>query len=233
MISGVLLCTADCIYPLERAVKAEAAFHTDEQVRLAILRSYKDLSEFLKRKISVDIICMDITVKGGITYAEQLRKVYPKASMILLADISISPVMYMKPTILAAALLLKPLQEEQIQSVIHSVLIPLIQKEPDDELFVIETREDKWRIPVQRIMYFEAREKKIYACTKSEEYGFYSTVDALEERMKKDYVRCHRSYLARKDHIEKIMLSKNLLILKDGTTIPISRSYKPMLKDLF
>lgn len=218
---------------LEQSIRSEAAYYTDEQVSIVVLQSKEELANFLKKKELVDIICIDVSLMDGIWQAEELRRNYPKATIIVVADIRMSPVTYMKPTIVAAALLLKPLLQENVQQVMKAVFEEFIEKCDDEEVFLIDTRENRQRIPVNRILYFEARAKKIYACTINKEFGFYDTMDQLEEKMQPIFLRCHRSYLVNCDYVEKVMLSRNSLLLKDDIDIPLSRSYKEAVKHRF
>lgn len=232
MISGALkICRRD-IPVLEQEIREEAARYTEERVRIVTILSSKELEDFLKRHELADIICVDVSAVNGIAEAELLRKNYPKAAIILIADVNMSPILYMKPSILASSLLLKPLTKERIHQVVRDIFAKYIEKVIDEEVFLIETREEKYRLPLSSILYFEARQKKIYACTEREEYGFYETMDHLEERMGGEFVRCHRSYMANRSLIDKIMLSKNCIVLKQGIEIPLSRSYKTEAKKL-
>ncbi|MCC8151641.1 MAG: DNA-binding response regulator [Lachnospiraceae bacterium] len=231
MIAGVLRIRRTDVPLLEKEIRSEAAHYTDERVRVVTIRSREELEAFLSEKELVDIICVDVSVMDGIAQAEQLRICYPKTAIILIADVSMSPVTYMKPTILAASLLLAPLSQQQVHQALEAVFCQFIVKTKDTEVFRIETREETQRIPLSGILYFETREKKIYACTEKEEYGFYDTMDNLAERMQAHFVRCHRSYLVNISHIDKVMLSKNLVFLKQGIDLPLSRSYKAGVKE--
>ncbi len=232
MISGVLQGNQSEMEVLEYAIRKEAAFKTDERVVIVTISSQKELKEFISKKKLADIICVDISVSNGINNAELLRRFYPKAVIIILADISISPIVYMKPSIMAAALILRPLNKENIYDAISSVFDRFIVINTDEEVFLIDTREEKRRIPLSDIMFFETRDKKIFACTEKEEFGFYETMDNLDKKMSESFVRCHRSYMVNRSKIKNIMISKNSLLLKNGINIPISRSYKPILKTL-
>lgn len=230
MISGVLKTSKDAIGILEKEIRAQAAYYTNEQVRIIALMTRSDLMSFLEKKQITDIIFIDVSLVNGIPEAELLREYYPKAAIIVIADVEMSPISYLKPSILAASLLLKPLTGDMVHNVIRDIFSRYIDREVDEEIFLIETREEKHRIPLSAILYFEAREKKIYACTDSEEYGFYETMDHLAERMQSQFIRCHRSYLANISMVNKVMLSKNLILLKQGIELPLSRSYKSDLK---
>lgn len=218
---------------IEKEIREQTALSTEERLSFVGLYTKDDFARFLVEDRQADMICADITIFQGIQQAEQLRKKYPNAAIVLIADLSISPVAYMKPTILAAALLLKPLQEPAIEQVMKEIFRKFIGETQTQEIFVIETREEKQRIPYSQIMYFEARSKKIYACTRNYEYGFYDTMDHLEEQFSEWFIRCHRSFMVNRKMIRKIKLSANYLILNGGIEIPLSRSYKSQVKEFY
>lgn len=233
MIYAVGQGTKKEMFLVEKEIREQTAFSTDEQLDFVGLYTREDFEKFLKEERQADIMCADITIFQGIEQVEVLREKYPKAALVLIADMTLSPVTYMKPTILAAALLLKPLQEPMVEQVIKEIFRCYIQREAEEEVLVIETREEKQRIPYSQILYFEARSKKIYVCTQNYEYGFYDTMDHLEEQYSERFIRCHRSFMVNRKMIEQVKLSQNYLTLSGGVEIPLSRSYKSQIKELY
>lgn len=221
------------LFLIEKEIRYMTAMNTNEQLKFVGLYTRKDFENFLKEEQLADIICADITIFQGIEQAEELRNRYPKAVLILIADTSISPMKYMKPTILASALLLKPLQKSVVDQVMGEIFDFFLQKETSEEMFLVENREEKHRIPYSQLLYFEARSKKIYACTRDCEYGFYDTMDHLEALYSENFIRCHRSFLVNRSHIDQVKLSMNCLLLSGGVEVPLSRSYKSQMKELY
>lgn len=217
---------------LEEEIRRRAAHDTDEQVVVVGLYTREDFLHFLGQNKRADIICADVAAFQGIEQAERLREKYPRAAMILIADVKMSPITYMRPTILASALLLKPLTEADVRRTVEEIFRYYIRKAPKDEVFLVETREDRQRIPWSDILYFEARAKKVYVCTADQEYGFYDTIDRLETLFSDRFIRCHRSYLVNRDMIEKVRLSHNCVLLRGDVELPLSRSYKSLIKEL-
>lgn len=220
------------LYMIEKEVREQTALLTDEQFQVRYLYSRETLQEFLVKDHTVDMIFADITVFCGIDQVEELRRHYAKAAIILIADRTISPVSYMKPTILAAGLILKPLKKLPVQQTVQDVFRSYILKS-EENVMVIETREEKYRIPYSKILYFEARCKKIYACTKDYEYGFYETLEHLEKECPQQFVRCHRSFMVNSQLIEQVKVSKNYLTVRGGIEIPLSRTYKNQIREIF
>ena len=72
----------------------------------------------------------------------------------------------------------------------------------------------------------------MFVNTGNQEYAVYDTIDNLQERLPEGFLRCHRSFIVAKSKIENVYLSKNYIALEDGMTVPLSRSYKEVLKEL-
>lgn len=192
--------------------------------------------EFLKKNPIINISCIDVTSDGGIEIAEEIRRQNRDMYMILLSDSSVSPITYIKPTIMAGSLLLRPVSEKNIKEVFFEAVKEYMKKihseESNNSCFVIDNRDGKQLIPFSRIIFFESRSKKIFVNTEDKEYSFYDTLDNLENELNEDFIRCHRSFIISRSSIKKILFSQNLIELLNGTFVPLSRTYKTVFKEL-
>ena len=196
--------------------------------------SGKELAEFFKKNHIVDFACLDIAGENTVKIAERVRKTSREAMIMLVADAGISPMAYLKPSIMPGALLLRPYTKEQLLSTLKEAL-KIVTKNTDENsesAFLLNMKSERKMIPYSRICYFEARDKKVYLNVGNQEFAFYDTIDHLEEILPASFVRCHRSFIVSKSKIDKIFISKNYLELDNGMTVPLSRSYKSALKEL-
>ncbi|MCR5795286.1 MAG: LytTR family transcriptional regulator DNA-binding domain-containing protein [Solobacterium sp.] len=217
-----------------RNAKDQAAVQTDEFWKWIECDSAQSLQVLLDNDEKVDMICLDLTMKNALPLASEFRASAPNAYMILIADMGISPLAYMRPSIAAESLMLKPLSEQGVKAVLSEAIGAYAKRflKPDEKkVFVLETKGGRNLIDYSRIMYFESREKKVFLNTGMEEYGFNDTLDRLETELEEGFIRCHRSFLVNKTMIESVWLSQNRLMLEDGIEIPLSRSYKPLIKE--
>ncbi len=208
---------------------------SEEDWDMPLFDNKDEVLDFLSENPIIDISCVDVVAESGIEVAEKTRAGNKSAYIILLADSTVSPMLYIKPSIMAASLMLRPLTVDSVKEVFMQAIREFIREHRDEaesESFVIDNRDGKQFIPYDRIMFFESRNKKIYINTDNEEYCFYDTLDNIEQSIGDAFVRCHRSFIVAKSRIKKIMLSQNTLILDTDYQIPLSRSYKSVVKEL-
>lgn len=192
------------------------------------------LIEFLEENNLVDMACLDVSMEHGIALAEKTRKSNEQAFILLVADKTMSPMKYIKPSIMAGALLLKPYTLQQAKEVIKDSIQTFMEefsRENNREQFVIDNKEGRQVISYSQINFFEARDKKIYVNTGAKEMVFYDTIENLEQQLPDIFIRCHRSFIVSRIKVEKIFLSQNTIMLKDGSYVPLSRTYKKAIKE--
>lgn len=233
LISDTSKTETQCIV---RFTKEYAARYTEEYWKMLTCSNIQELKKVVDEKIKLNIICVDITMDGALDLTKELRILSPSAYMILIASTSMSPITYMRPSIGAESLMLKPLTQQQIQEILKEALDAYTRRfyqRDEKRMFVIEYKGERELVDYESIFFFEAREKKVFLNTDTEEYGFYGTLDELEEKLKDAFVRCHRSFLVNKRKVVKVYLSQNRIELVGGFEIPLSRSYKPVMKEYF
>lgn len=211
-----------------------AAVLTDEKWDIQIFCNLKEFESYISDKPLINMVCYDISVKGALEYLEMVRSRYREAFLLLIAEDSLSPLLYLRPSIRADSLLLKPYERAEAYHILEEFMeayLVNISKNYGQEIFQIKNEEGLISIPNQDIFYFEAREKKIFARTRFEEYGFYDTMEQLCGKLPEYFIRCHRSYIVNAAQIHKIVLAKNRLILRCEMEIPLSRSYKTLVKE--
>ncbi len=219
---------------MKTLIRRTAAALTEEKWQMEFFARREQVAAYLKDRPLVDMACYDVSPKGSIDDLERIRGYYQNMLLLLIADPSMSPMDYIRPTILASALLIRPISPERAQDQITELVERFQARFSDnqEESLVIETREGKTYVPLAQIYYFEAREKKVYVRLKKRELTFYETLEHLSERLPEQFVRCHRSFIVSKQRVRKVMLSKNLIELEQGMQIPLSRSYKSAFKEL-
>lgn len=201
------------------------------------ISALNELREYLADKPLVHLMIYDIRNRDALDFLPYVRKDYPLSHLMMLADVSVSPMEYIRPGLRASSLLLKPWTKEQARSVLRDFFGEYIsfvcqEKRTGQNCYIADTKEGTLNIPYEQIYFFEARQKKLYICTGKEEYGFYGTIDRVAEKLPEQFVRCHRGVIVNVGKIRKVVFSQNMICLHDGFDIPLSRSYKAAIKEL-
>ena len=219
---------------LQEEFHSQAAYHSDEDWKYYLYTKMEELRAALRKDPVLDILCWNVGGKDAIAELEKTREKYREAFLLLIADSSISPMDYLRPAIMPTALLLRPfsrLQCEQVLGELISSYCGKFRKKEDEDVFLIETREGNRRVPLSQIFYVEAREKKIFICTRSESFGFYETIDHLSETLPDNFVRCHRSFIVNMDKVKQPRFSEGVIEMDGGDLVPLSRSCKKAVRE--
>lgn len=189
--------------------------------------------EELEEFDGVQAAIIDVTIENGLLLAQKIRKINPYAEMAIVADAETSPITYLNPSVKASALVLKPFGKK----ILREALIPFykqlcIAETDDDEYFVVEKRDESVKLPYSKIIFLEAREKRIFIRSGNMEYGINETIDGLIELLPDYFFRCHRSYVVNINFINIVKFSDNKILLDYDITLPLSRSYKNDLKEV-
>lgn len=196
------------------------------------------LKACLEDPAQMKMLVCDVTVEGVIPVLEALRRANPELKLVLLADGTVSPVTYIRPTILPTALLWRPLRQEETHRTLWEVMAGIrtdgeTAPETAGESFSVEIRGDVRRIPYHQILFFESGNKRLNLHTQRKEIPFSGTLEKLEQELPDTFIRVHKSFIVNRTAIRQIQYGQNQVILEGDITIPISRSYKPALKAVF
>lgn len=210
---------------------------SEDKWEIKQISTLQELQEYLTENPLVHLIIYDICDRFSLEYLPLIRKSYPQSWLMVLADVSVSPMEYVRPNLRVSSLLLKPWEKQQAYDVLFGFFSEYLayavnEKNEGIHSYVVETREGTIHLPYDQIYFFEAREKKIYVCIGKEEYGFYSSIDKLSEELPDYFMRCHRGFIVNTKKIKKVALSQNIIYLSDGFDVPLSRSYKAALKGM-
>ena len=214
--------------------KSQVAQCSDEELRLSTLPDDAALRQTAETETPMNLLYYDFCGGDQTEGLRLVRKQYGDAMVMLITEANVSPLLYLRPGIAPDSLLLRPVQETQLRAINQEFVQSYFEKRgsstPDS--FLVDTREEKVVVPYSHIYYFEAREKKVFLRTKHTEYAFYSTIDALEKTLPDSFQRCHRSYIVNMQKLVRVVSSENCLELAGEITIPVSRSYRALLKEV-
>lgn len=185
--------------------------------------------------MSPDMILFEIRGQADLLQLEKIRRCFPDALLAILADSRISPDRYLHPAFRPIMLLLRPLEPKKAMACLRQLFGYYYEQRDgmaDKNRLVIRGREEIRYLRYGRIMYMEARDKKIFLRYDREEISFYHSLKKLEELLPEYFVRCHRSYLVNARYISQINFSQSTLSLTDNIVIPVSQKYRKMILHL-
>ena len=126
--------------------------------------------------------------------------------------------------------LIKPISEEKLRECLNKAIN---KKEIQPKSILIEIDGGVHRIYEDSIMYLEIKGHELFIYQKEKTIVTRRPLNEMEELLSEDeFIRPHRSYMVALKYIKRI--NKKDIILKNGTTIPISRgNYKEVQRRFF
>ena len=218
-----------------KIIHDEAAYLSEDKWNIQFQNTLNAFVACTEKLDYIDIICFEIKEKLAEQILESVRKNHHETKILLVADLSISPMRYLRPSIHPDSLLLRPYEISEMRKIFRELFLAYMQKEENsegEERLVIENKSGKIFIPYNRILYIESREKKLFVRTAREEYGFYDTVEHLVQVLPNIFIRCHRGFIVNRQKIKKVFWAKNEMELESGERIPVSRTYRSEVRKL-
>lgn len=196
-----------------------------------------------------DIVLMDIMIKGsmtGIDVAEKVKSEYNIPVIFLTAYADESTLSKAKITE-PYGYILKPFKEVDLHSTIEMAIYKHkkdteVQKERDFLYSLVENKDEASKdilfvkansrlvkVNLKDIYYVEALKDYVVINTQYTRYTIHSTMKDIEKKLDNgDFLRVHRSFIARVDKIQSI--ENQTVILEDNKkVIPIGGSYRDEL----
>lgn len=223
-------CKQDEIQILRDVIKDIVAMRLDERLEIIKIESITD--EVLNSVGTAEIGFVDIIEKNGLKIAKDFRMKFPSMDIVIISDSTVSPIHYLTPDIRAASLLLRPFAYSEIKNNLEQLFSTMQLRElSDDKVIVFREENEYHRVPYSQILYFEARNKRVYIRLSGREYGMHGGMDVLEKELPDCFRRCHRGFIVNVGYIREVWYSKNCIVLKNDVEIPLSRSYKTSIKE--
>lgn len=195
-----------------------------------------EMKEVLRDGATAQICCADITCAKDANPVSLVRQMLGMVQLVLIVSPAMSPITYIRPGVMPAGILFKPLTHDAAAPLLRELVQLTQQKAREDvlrdEVFAVVSHGTNYRVPMGDILYFEARNKKLYLYTRNAEIEFYDTLEHLQERIPKQFIRCHKSFIVNVLAVEQVLLAQNEILMEDGgIRIPISRSCKAAVKE--
>ena len=182
---------------------------------------YTDYRKFLDdiKTKKCDILFMDIRlddtngielIKENGIYLKGTKLIYITGYDEYIEDVFETELVY---------LIKKPLNEEKVEKA-YLKAIEKINKE--NKVIVVKTLKETRKVKINEIYYIESDARLVNIHLKNEVLVSYGKLSDMEEMLKGNFLRTHKSYLV---NLERVKSYKhNQVILDNGKVIPISRN---------
>lgn len=188
-----------------------------------------------------DILFLDIDLSGenGFDIAKRLKKMSAPPAVVFATAYDEYALKAFEVD--AIDYLTKPFDEERIRQTIKKYrrMHPENKEEKppsghqrlalnvDESIVILDTSE---------IVYAGLKDGRVVVKTFDASYAVHDTLVVLEQKLPQSlFIRVHRSFLANMDHMKEVkpwFNSTYNLLMKEGSTIPVSRTYAKELKKL-
>ena len=205
---------------------------SDHQIKCPIIY-FENSEQFYFRwceEQDIDLLLLDIQMgsQNGVELAKKIRETNRKLQIIFITGLS----EYVCEGYRVDALnyLIKPIEKDKLFECLDKAKE---RNHSQGEKLLLETREGLAGVHVEDIWYIEAYSHSCIVQTKEKAFEVKQGIGSFEarEKMKKNFVRCHRSYIV---NIERVFhITKNTIILDDKKEIPLSRNAYKMVLDTF
>jgi len=177
----------------------------------------------------LDFAILDIRMHGkdvGFEIADYIKK-HQSIPFIFLTSFADSDTVKKASIYEPSGYLLKPFTKANIFSTLEIIMAKTAAKKSTIQ---IKDGHTTFQITSNEILW--AKSDNIYVEIKTPKKLFVirNTLENLLSELPADFVRCHRSFIVNKQHVSSFS-SKELLV--GDTSIPISRTYRQELKEIF
>lgn len=184
-----------------------------------------ELLEAQEKGYSADVYFLDVQMAGGeddgIRTARQLRRRGEQGLIVYVTSyIDYVQIGY---EVRAFRYLLKSQLADKLSEVLRD-----IRQELSGQEFLFRAGGESVRIDRRRILYLESRLRMLRLVTEKEAYSFYADLETARSQLGEKFLRCHKSFLVNLDKVTRF--SMNRIVLEDGTSVPVSRSYAKDVK---
>jgi len=185
--------------------------------------------EYEKENI-VDVLILDINLNSnisGIDLAKEIRKRNKKVYLIFsTGHLEYSLIAYSVKTF---DYLPKPLTFERLEITLKRLLDDVSNNSVKKFIKI----NNKTIICENEISYIKKDGMKLIFCTASKNYETYSSFSRIENSLPKNFVRCHKSYIANTKIIQNINTNENTILFTNDLTCEIGPKYKNNLMEVF
>ena len=129
----------------------------------------------------------------------------------------------------ASGFLPRPLDKDFLRRLLESIYRDFTASTGYGGFFSLKVRGTLYRLPYEKIVFFESADKKIIARTSAQEYEFYDSLEEISRAAPDFFLRVHRGFCVNVRQIDALNLSEKTITMLDGSVLPFSRTFRQEL----
>ena len=157
--------------------------------------------------------------------------------IVLVCDKGTNFNVFYRPSISPSGVICRPFTPQFFKAIFEELVAEIQKSKKDAQIQKNDTLNVKiggnhYSFFYRDILFFEAQTKKVAVKTFGQEVSYYDSIESIAENLPPYFARCHRSFIINANHIKSAHFGENTIRLKDGSQIPISRSYKDDIRKI-
>ena len=211
-------------HALAQKLRYLCAHYVPDRIDCQIAPEFGSADEVLQylSEFPIDVLFLDIHMPqtNGFQLAGVLNEKYPDTTIIFVS--AHNNLVYKSFEFSPFRFLRKDHLEEELPSAVQKVIEKCIT---NNETFLFQTTKGEILLRVKDILYFES-EKNYYTvhCVSGAAYHCRGTISSVEEATNKfNFFRIHSAYIINEEHVEHIDDKKEIVHMKNGVVLNISR----------
>ena len=178
----------------------------------------------------IDVLLLDINLKSdktGLQLANEFRKKKKNAYLIFTTGhLEYAMIAYKYKTF---DFLAKPLTYDRLEDTIKR----LFQDIHDTPKKYIKIDSKNTLIDEAEVQYVKRDGMKLVFHTSTHDFDTYSSFNKFKDKLPKNYIRCHKSFVANIEQIRDIEPVSGIITFKNGDTCDIGPKYKQEFLEVF
>ncbi len=187
-----------------------------------------DMINFINNN-NVDVVLLDINLKSnksGLELAKSIRNLHRNTYIIFTTGhLEYAMVAYKFRTF---DYLAKPITYDRLEDTI----VRLFEDINTSPRRYIKIDNKNTLVDADEVTYIKRDGMKLVFHTANNDYGTYSSFNKFQDKLPKNYMRCHKSYVANISQISNVEPVSGVITFKDGSTCDVGPKYKSELLEV-
>lgn len=200
---------------MKHDLKAKIAFKTTNE---------KELLSYVKEN-PTDVIILDINLKSNLSGLDVARKLREEQNKSYIIFTTAHPeFVFLAYKCKTFDYLCKPVADQRLEETVLRLFDDIKNNSSDKSYIRLDNKNTI--INGDEVQYIKREGMKIIFHTKSRDYEIYSSFAKIQDHLPKNFVRCHKSFIANLDNIERLEPVSNLVYFKGNDYCDIGPKYK-------